>query len=352
MWNVFVACDRQDFLRLGQAVLSSLVVLLYMGVAASAQEASQFERGMSLFRKGDFAKAADAFASVREGEQGAAKSQLYLGKSLINMNRFAEAEAALRRYVTAQPMSDDGLYLLAYTVFRQGRARDSLVLYEAAASLKSPTADDVKIVGLNYGLLGRYDLSAKFLEQALAADPDNIEARYYLGRAQFALNHFAEALQAFSEVLRRDPAHVKAQNNIGQVYEAQNNSEAAMAAYRRAIELDAHSRSPSELPLFNLGVLLSQRNETKEALVWLERAAKANPASAQVRFQLGKEFLKLGRTDEAERELVEATRLNPQDIGAHYQLGRLYQRMGQHARARQQMQISESLRLKPQGQQK
>lgn len=125
-----------------------------------------------------------------------------------------------------------------------------------------------------------------------------------------------------------------------------------MAAYRRAIELDAHSRSPSELPLFNLGVLLSQRNETKEALVWLERAAKANPASAQVRFQLGKEFLKLGRTDEAERELVEATRLNPQDIGAHYQLGRLYQRMGQHARARQQMQISESLRLKPQGQQK
>lgn len=307
---------------------------------------------MSLFRKGDFAQAAAAFASVREGEAEAAKAQLYLGKSFVNLNRFGEAEAALRRYLTAKPTSDDGAYLLAYTVFRQGRARESLILYEAAAGLKSPSADDVKIVGLNYGLLGRYDLSAKFLEQAIAAAPENVEARYYLGRAQFALNHFEEALQAFSEVLKRDPAHVKAQNNIGQVYEAQNNPDAAIAAYRQAVELDANSQRPSELPLFNLGVLLSQRNETKEALVWLERAAKANPGSAQVRFQLGKEYLKLGRTDEAESELLEATRLDPRDVAAHYQLGRLYQRLGKRDLARRAMEISESLRLKPQAQPK
>ncbi len=338
---------QQDFLYTRRRMAFLLVTLFCLVVLVPAQEVNTFEQGMSLFRCGDFAKATKVFANVREGDPLRAEAQLYLGKAFINMGRFGDAEIALRRHVVARPTSDDGLYLLAYTVFRQGRAKESLELYEAGASLKAPAADDLKIVGLNYGLLGRYDLSAKFLEASLAADPHNIEARYYLGRARFTLNHFEEALEAFREVLRRDPAHVKAQNNVGQVYEAENNIDAAIAAYRRAIELDENSARPSELPLLNLGVLLFAKNETPEALALLERAAKANPASEQARFQLGKAYVKLGRMDEAERELVEATRLDPQNVGAHYQLGRLYQRLGRRDLARRQMEISESLRRQP-----
>jgi len=326
----------------GGAVLMLAVTLC--GITVSAQQAEPFDNAMALFRKRHFAEAAKAFASIAENHPKTLDAQLYLAKTFINTGRFAEAEAVLRRYTAAAPASHDGFYLFAYTLFRQGRAKESLRIYQSAANLKAPTPDDLKIIGLNHALLDDYDRSADYLERSHAADPASTETLYFLGRARYMQNRFAEALRAFQEVLGRDPRHVKAQNNLGQVFEARNDVNEAIAAYRRAVELDLNSSKPSELPLLNLGSLLIEKNEVEEALALLTRAAMVNPASAKVRFQLGKTYLRLGRLADAEREFLQATKLDPKDIGAHYQLGRLYHRLGKKGLARQTLATSEQLR--------
>jgi tetratricopeptide (TPR) repeat protein len=285
-------------------------------------------------------------AALAANDPTLADVNLYLAKSLINLGRFIEAETALRRFIEAAPTSDEGIYLLGYALFRQGRAKESLETYARAIRMKPPASDDLKVIGLDYGLLGYYNYSAQFLEKALAADPNNIEARYYLGRVRYEQNRFADAVLQFEEVLKRDPNHMKAQNNLGQALEAQNEIDGAIAAYRRAIELDNKSQKPSELPLLNLGALLLQRDKVEEALSLLARASAINPASAKVRLQLGKAYVRLHRLTEAESAFAEATRLDPKDAGAHYQLGRLYQRLGKTDLARRELEISDRLRVK------
>lgn len=327
-------------------VAALLCVMLSGCVASFAQQSDTFEHALSLFNRRQFSEAAKAFAVVVANDPARTEAQLYLAKSLINIERYVEAEATLRRYTQAAPASQDGHYLLAYTLFRQGRAAESLKTYEHAASLNALDSDDLKIIGLNYALLGDYERSATYLKQSLAANPANTEALYYFGRARFTQNLFAEAFDAFNEVLRRDPRHVRAQNNLGQVLEARNDVDGAIAAYRRAIELDAASLKPSELPLLNLGTLLLEKNEIEDALSLLTRASMANPSSAKVRFHLGKVYLRLGRLTDAEREFLQATKIDPRDVAAHYQLGRLYHRQGKRELARQVLSVSERLRVK------
>jgi tetratricopeptide (TPR) repeat protein len=324
-------------------VTGCLLITAISSITIFAQQSAGFDQAMLLFKQSNYAGAAEVLAKVAENEPQRIETYLYLGKALLKLERFGEAAEAIRRYTAARPSDTDGAYLLAYVLFRQGRPADSLAVYRQAVRIKPPAADDLKIIGLDYGLLGDYRLSAEFLGRALALDPDNLEARYYLGRVYFTQNLFANAIEEFQTVLRRDPRHVKAQNNLGQALEGRNEIEGAMAAYRRAIEIDRDSPKPSELPLLNLGKLLLQRDEMSEALSLLQRAAAINPASAPVRFQLGKAYIRLGRTAEAEKELVRACTLDPRDRGAHYQLGRLYLRLGKTELGRRELELSERL---------
>jgi tetratricopeptide (TPR) repeat protein len=332
--------------RLTWRVAMLLLAVLLLQITAFGQQADTFDHALHLFKSGSYEKAVQAFGAVTAIEPERSEAQLYLGKSLINLSRFGEAEIVLRRYTAMKPAAADGTYLLAYVCFRQGRAKESLAAYEIAVQLQAPQSDDLKIIGLDYGLLNDFERSAEWLRKALDLNPQNLEAHYYLGRVYFTQNRFAEAVKVFEAVLARDPRHIKAQNNLGQAREGLNDIDGALTAYRRAIELDRTSTRPSELPLLNLAVLLLQRDEVEEALSLLIRAAAINPASVPARFHLGKAYLRGGRLADAERELTAATKLDPDDKGAHYQLGRLYHRLGKADLARRELEISERLAAK------
>lgn len=312
--------------------------------SVSAITTDDFSVAVEHFNSRRYEASLESLARIDDKHPRKAEADLYAGKALLNLNRFVEAETALRRVVTVRPGSDDAAYLLATALFRQGRAGDALRVFDHAVALKAPGADDLKIIGLCHALLRDFEAAARHLTRALALAPDNTEARYYLGRVRFEQNDFDAAVVAFDEVLQRDPRHVRAQNNLGQALEAKGEIDRAIVVYRKAIELDRDSRRASELPLLNCALLLLQRDGVEEALTLLDRAKTLNPASAQVRFELGKLYLRLERRADAERELARAVELDPRHVGAHYQLGQLYRRLGKQDQSRRLLAISERLR--------
>jgi len=259
------------------------------------------------------------------------------------------ASAAIKNYRQVYPRSDDAAYLLAYIRFRQNEPKESLQLFADAARLKDPTADDLK-VALNYVLLGDYDDAAHYLEQSLAMDPENVEARYHLGRVRYQQNRFQLAIAAFQEVLRRDPNHVKAEDNLGLSLEATNQIDAAIAAYRKAIAayrkaiaLDERLSVHTEQPYLNLGTLLAKNDRAEEAIPLLTRAVAIAPTSGKARFQLAKACFALNRFEDARGEAEKAVSTDPKDSSSHYMLGRIYQRIGKGDLAREQFRITEQL---------
>ncbi|MGH9529471.1 MAG: tetratricopeptide repeat protein, partial [Terriglobales bacterium] len=256
---------------------------------------------------------------------------------------FSAADMALQSYMKEHPHSEDGAYLIAYTRFREDKPKESLQLFTEAGKIKPPTADDLKIVALDYVLLNDYADAGHYLEIALKLDPNNLEARYHLGRVRYEQNRFDEAIAAFQDVLKHDPRSVKAEENLGLSLEAKNEMDPAILAYDKAIEFDKSPNEHTEHPYLDLGTLLIKLNRAVKAIPVLSQARDINPNSSKVRYQLGKAYFDLNRLADAQTETQEAVRLNPNDAPTHYLLGRIYQRLGKTDLAAQQFKLTETL---------
>jgi tetratricopeptide (TPR) repeat protein len=314
----------------------SLVMMCCVGgLGSSAESSVDFDRALAEFRKGNYAQAATMFATVDMAAPGTTDAQLYRAKSLVHLEDFAGADQALQAYLQSHRDSSDALYMLGFVLNRENRPADSLTIYTQAAAITPPTADDLKIVGLDYVLLDDYADAIKWLEKAVALDSKNKDAWYYLGRAYYTRSRLNEARKAFQRVLELDPRSTKAENNLGLILETEGNVAGAIEAYRQAIARQELTSQINEQPYVNLGNLLAEQGRPQEALGPLEKAVALAPNNAYCHLTLGVFYRKIGATEKARHELLRAAELDPNNAVAHYQLGRLYKDINDlpHAKA-------------------
>jgi tetratricopeptide (TPR) repeat protein len=326
---------------------TSLRLLLCVAVVGAslsfAQTASDFDRGMAEFRAGNYASAAKLYASAEAASPGTTDALLYQAKSLVHLPDFPGAENALHSYLTVHHNSSDALYLLGFVLNRQNRPAESLDTYTRAAAITRPTADDLKIVGLDYVLLDDYPDAIKWLGKAVEFDAKNADAWYYLGRAYYTKSRLIEAQKAFQKVLVLDPHDARAENNLGLIFESDAQPEAAIDAYRKAIEWQQQSPHPSEQPYVNLGNVLMGQDRSKEAVQPLEKAVALAANDAFCHLKLGAAYVRTGQLEGAQRELERAVELEPGDAAAHYQLGKLYKEIHALDRAKAEFERAEEL---------
>jgi len=318
--------------------------LLVLCFAASvAAQTNEFAVAMHSFQSRQWADAAFLFQNIETAYPGQTDALLYLSKSLVNLNRYPEADAALEKYSSTHSASAEALYLLAYVRFRENRPKDSLELSTAAAKIQAPDADDLKIVALDYVLFDDLNNAARYLRESLAIKPEDVESHYSLGRVLYQQNHFDDAESEFREVLRRQPRHVKALDNLGLIAEGKNDPSQAARAYKQAIEADAEMLTHTEQPYLNLGILLTRLGRPEEAEPWLKKAINIRPDYAKAHLSLGKTYLAMNRFTLSQNELATAIRLQPDDSAAHYFLGRAYYRGGDKVQAAKEFSLAENL---------
>lgn len=320
-----------------------LAIILVCLSRAVGQSGNDFQRAIVEFRAGNYSSAAEDFARAEAASPGATDALLYEAKCLVHLENFPGAEKALRIYIAAHRDSADALYLLGFVMHRQNRPAESLAAYTQAAALTSPTSDDLKIVGLDYVLLDDYPDAIKWLQKALEFDASNQDAWYYLGRAYYTKALFPEARNAFQKLLELNPHDARAENNLGLIFETEGQSSAALDAYRSAIAWQEQSGHLSEQPYVNLGNLLLEQGQTKEALAPLQKAAELAPRNAYCHLKLGTYYRKVGMLEDAKRELENAAQIEPDNAAIHYQLGRLYKET--HALGRAQAEFDRAAEL-------
>jgi cytochrome c-type biogenesis protein CcmH/NrfG len=112
-----------------------------------------------------------------------------------------EAEKLTRQLLSHHDQSSEAHFLLAHILFAEDKPAASLQEFTRAAHLAHPSADDLRIVFLDYVLLNDYPDADKWISQSLLMDPKNAEAIYVLGRIRYTENRFADALQCFDKAL-------------------------------------------------------------------------------------------------------------------------------------------------------
>jgi Flp pilus assembly protein TadD len=296
--------------------------------------------------------------SATEGSSSSPDGLLAQAKLLADKGTPHEAEPLVRQYLGAHPDSADAHFLLGYILFREiqeqaavrgaateasyaekttertsgdfkeTKAKASLAECTEGAKHHAPSAADLKIVALDYVVLGDYPDADKWLTKMLEWTPNDVEGWYYLGRTKYNENRFDEAVHAFQQCLKLDPQNVKAEDNLGLAYAGLNHVNDAVAAYHSAIEWQKDALTKNPGPFIDLADLLLDQNRSKEAIPYLREAIQIAPQDSKAHELLGKAYARLDEFPQAQAELEKAAELAPQNANLPCMLGPMYRKQG------------------------
>ena len=279
----------------------------------------------------------------RESGNEKAEYLLNAAKSSLDQGKLKEADRAVRQYLTAQPNSADGHFLLGLILFKAGTPQASLPEFTEAAKFRDPSAFDLKIVALDYVLLGAYTDADSWLTKSLQRDPKDSQGWYYLGRTKYNENRLEQAIGAFERCLELSPENVKAETNLGLSSEGLGRTEKAFSAYRKAIAWQSKLLNPDAAPLIEMGRLLLEHDRPEEALPYLQQAVAAGPEDSRTHEQLGKAYSRLNDLPDAQSEFERAVGLAPNSASLHFMLGQVFRKRGMTEKAKNELERGAAL---------
>lgn len=314
---------------------------------------------------------------IRTLDPSQADARLVEAKSLLDQGKTADADRLVRDYLATHPNSAEAHFLRGYILFRQIQAssetmdrshrelykeqgipatdagfqeraaKDSLGEFTEGAKYRKPTAFDLKIIALDYVVLGDYVDADKWLTHSLQWNPKDSDGWYWLGRAKYSENRFEEAAQSFEQCLKAEPKSVKVEDNLGLSYAALGQTDKAIAAYQNAIAWQSESAAKDPGPFLDLGALLMDQNRPQEAVPYFLQAVAISPKESRHHEELGQAYFRLEELQKAQTELETAVSLSPQNPRLHYLLGRVYRKEGFVTKADAEFNLSESLKAAP-----
>jgi tetratricopeptide (TPR) repeat protein len=325
-----------------------LPLLLLVAVKAEAQQTGAaggaYAQGLSYLKNGQQALAREAFLKASNDPNTASGARLQLAWLAVGASDWREGEKWIREFLSAQPTSPDGLYVLGYVLFRQGRHENAVTALQDALTKEPKNADAHKILGLSHFQLNEKLEARKELQTAVRINPGLTEAHYFLGRVNYSLNRFAEARQAFEKAILLEPQFIKAYDNLGLTLDALGEGQGAIELFRKAIELGERLNINSKWPYLNLGEVLLKQDHYSQSIPYFRKALEVDPRWAKAHACLGKALLREGKSEEAKAYFQAAIRLDPTSSDAHYQLAQLYRKQGDIKAAQGELELFQKLK--------
>jgi adenylate cyclase len=149
--------------------------------------------------------------------------------------------------------------------------------------------------------------------QALAVKPRSAYGHFVKGFVLHAQNRWQEAVPEFETALALDRNMVGALHELGACKVFTGSIDEAIPLVEQAIRLSP--RDPDiDLRYFLIGTVHLLQSRTDQAIVWLEKARSANPVHPLTRGWLASAYALKGETEPAAAELAEAGKLNGEDL--------------------------------------
>ena len=143
----------------------------------------------------------------------------------------------------AQPFFDQGLQAQ-----REGRPRDAVAGYRAAAQLDPTFFEAQANLGLAEYDLGEMEQSLAAYENAMVLKPDSARTRFSFALALRKAGYFLDAAQEFERVLSASPDDAPAHLALANLYAEQfHQLQAARQHYLRVLAIDPHNPQATDI---------------------------------------------------------------------------------------------------------
>lgn len=154
---------------------------------------------------------------------------------------------------------------------------------------------------------GDFETTVQLLEPLAEDNPDFAAAFLLLGRSHFEMEHWEEAIAAYSRALELSPDEAGVHMDLGTAYVETGQMEEAKAHLERTLELQPEEASAH----YNVGVVYFQANEIEPAVEHLRSAAELQPDNALAHKALAFALVRQESPAEAAEHLERYLELSP-----------------------------------------
>jgi hypothetical protein len=187
-----------------------------------------------------------------------------------------------------------------------------------------PTPDDERDLGIALAELTRkHKVPERFvrdalslLDAAVAADPQDIEAKEARASALLTTSRRREAAAAFADVVALAPDRESAVASAAELAMTQDRKDDAIKLWKKAIELDPYRPQYHGNLALLYAAAADDRPAWKVVRLTAERCLLLDPSRTEVRAVLVEALLKTSTKDEARAEFAKIEALKPPDLDA------------------------------------
>jgi len=252
--------------------------------------------------------------------------------TLIRDNRLAEAEKELAAVLRVAPDLPVALNLMGSIRAKQGRLVEAETLFlRAVRNDKNYTGARMNLVYL-YLLQRVPDNAILQLNEVVALEPENIEARVTLGDTYLARNDLQKAEENYLAALDGKLDNAGALFGLAQISRLKGETREAAIYLNRVGTLTVDSKSPEFLYKFGLEAMrVGMFDEAKSAL---ERLVELKPKEPSYLLALGIAWLRKGDLFSAEKLFRRLLELQPNNPQGQLHLGYVLLNQKKYAEAR------------------
>jgi Flp pilus assembly protein TadD len=204
-----------------------------------------------------------------------------------------------------------------------GTGRPTLRELEQAVAAEPQNPQARYMLGLKYEIEGRPQLALKEYAQALKLKPDYEEVLLRSGEVKFMQGDAAAGIREMEKAFQLNPQSPRAREALAFMHGRQGLTHLEQGRFQEAaasFETALRYRPQDDGALNNLGVVLSQMGRLREAREAFQAAAQADPNNPQAQFNLGVAYLLEGNKEGALQQYAILGLTRPQEAAELFAL--------------------------------
>ncbi|MGL5881504.1 MAG: tetratricopeptide repeat protein [Xenococcaceae cyanobacterium] len=261
------------------------------------------------------------------------ESYLNLGNSFSQQQQWSEAIANYQQALKLSPesISSETYRKLAFACKKNGDIQLAFsYLFEAYQ--QEPTIIDAQehyLLGEKLRSYGKPGKAADCYRQAIALNPDAIEAYFQLGKLLTLEGYLDKAINIYRRAIQNHPDRVEFYYLLAEANLSQANCQEAVFCYRKAIELDPNA----DRAYFGLAEICRHRKNWTEAVSNYKKTLKINSNHYQACLQLGIIWQQQQQWEKAAAAYRQSILLNPNAIESYLNFASLLTKQSKYEAA-------------------
>ncbi len=216
------------------------------------------------------------FKSALEKDENYFDARFQLARAYAKLGKLEQSEKEFLKVLKQNPSRDEVIPELAAVYNSTKKPEEAFKLGEQYLVKHPGSVEGYEILGISSAVSNKFGDAERYLQQALAADPNRAQTKIELASIYVSGGKEQKAKAFLEELVKTDQKNIRAFYMLAALEKGSGNSDKALEIYRRILAND-----PSEtLASFKSGLIYIEKNELDKAEKVADELMKNSPKRA------------------------------------------------------------------------